>query len=368
MKILCTRDNLLNGVQMVQRAVPSKNALPILSGILLRAHNNRLYFTGTDLEMGIYCSTPVQVIEEGSAVLQARIFSDLVRHLPDTAIEMELLPGTKTVSIRYNPSETSINGMDPEEFPVIPELDDNLTISLRTQVFRNMVKQTAFATAMDENRPIFTGVLLSIENSQLRMVATDTHRMAYKTGVIESSFDSSWQAIVPAKALVEVSRLIKEEDESISIIMTDNQVMFRFGDTSVISRLIEGQFPNYKQVIPSGCKTKLRVGTRVFAEAVERASLLAREGSNIIKLKIQESVLIITSNSPDLGKSYEEIDIEIQGEETQIAFNSRYLIDVLKVIDSEEIMIELTGSLSPGIIRPLEAENYLYLILPVRTN
>ncbi len=368
MKILCTRDNLLNGVQMVQRAVPSKNALPILSGILLKAQNNRLHFTGTDLEMGIFCSTPVQVIEEGSAVLQARIFADLVRHLPDTAIEMELIPGTKTVSIRYNPSETSINGMDPEEFPVIPELDDNLTVTLRTQVFRSMVKQTAFAASMDENRPIFTGVLLAIDNRQLKMVATDTHRLAYKTGVIESSFDSAWQAIVPAKALVEVSRLIKEEDESITLVLTDNQVLFRFGDTSVISRLIEGQFPNYKQVIPSSCKTKIRLGTKAFTEAVERAALLAREGSNIIKIKAQDSALVITSNSPDLGKSYEEIDIEIQGEETQIAFNSRYLIDVLKVIDTEEILIELTGSLSPGIIRPMEAENYLYLILPVRTN
>lgn len=368
MQVLCTRENLLYGVQVVQRAVSSKTTMPVLSGILLRTANNRLLLTATDLELGINVSVPVQVMEEGSTVIQSKFFSELVRRLPDTPIEISMEPGTKSVTINYSPSKTSINSMDPEEFPVVPELENSSCISLNSSTFKSMVKQTTFATAPDENRPIFTGVLLLVDQREIKMVATDTHRLAFRTGVVESPLDEPWQAIIPGKTLNEVSKLIKEEDEIITIVPTNNQVMFKFGEISLISRLIDGQFPNHTQVIPKSCKTKVRVGTKALLDSVERASLLAREGSNVIKLVIQDNTLVITSNSPDLGKAHEELSIEIDGEETQIAFNSRYLIDALKAIDSEEIMLELSGSLSPGVIRPMETNNYLYLILPVRTN
>jgi DNA polymerase III subunit beta len=368
MRILCSRENLAYGVQVVQRAVSSKSTLPILSGILIKTENNRLNLTATDLELGIHCSIPVQVIEEGSAVLPARLFSEIVRKLPDSPIELEMDPGSKTLTVHYNPSQFTLNGMDPDEYPLIPEMDENINISLKAPIYKSMVKQIAFASASDENRPIFTGILFIVENDVIKMVATDTHRLAYRTSTTETENELPWQSIIPAKALVEVSRLLKDEDQTIQISMTENQVLFRFGEISLISRLIEGQFPNYKQVIPTSCKTKVRINTRALLEAVERASLLAKDGSNVIKLKSQESVLIVTSTSSELGKVYEEVSIEIQGEEAQIAFNSRYLIDALKVIDSEEILIELTGSLSPGIIRPVEFNNYIYLILPVRTN
>ncbi len=367
MKILCNRENLAYGVQVVQRAVSAKSTLPILSGILLQTENNRLNLTATDLELGIHCSIPVQVIEEGSVVLPARIFLEIVRKLPDTPIELEMAPGAKTLTVHYNPSQFTINTMDPEEFPVIPELDGNIEVSLKSVIYKHMVKQIAFASASDENRPLFTGILFAIEHDIIKLVATDTHRLALRTGTSETNNETNWKSIIPVKALVEVSRLLKDEDQTIQISMNKNQVLFRFGEISLISRLIEGQFPNYKQVIPSSCKTKIRVNSKSLLEAVERASLFARDGSNVIKLKSQASILVITSNSPELGKVYEEVPIEIQGEETQIAFNSRYLIDVLKVVDSEDIVIELTGSLSPGIIRPIEVNNYIYLILPVRT-
>lgn len=368
MQILCTRENLLYGVQVVQRAVSSKTTMPILSGILLKTDNNRLLFTATDLDLGINVSVPVEVVTEGSTVIQSRIFSELVRRLPDTPIELVLEPGTRTVTINYSPSKTSINSMDPEEFPVIPDIDSSKSVTLKSAIFKNMVRQTAFATAADENRPIFTGVLTFLENHAIKMVATDTHRLAYTTGSVESPLSDQYQAIIPAKTLNEVSKLIRDDDETITMVIANNQVMFRFGEISLISRLIEGQFPNYTQVIPTSCKTKVRVSTKALQEAAERASLLAREGSNVLKIKIQANNLVITSNSPDLGKAHEELSIEVDGEETQIAFNSRYLIDVLRVINSEEILIELSGSLSPGVIRPMEGNNYTYLILPVRTN
>ncbi|MDA8442523.1 MAG: DNA polymerase III subunit beta [Peptococcaceae bacterium] len=368
MKILCNRENLIQGVQVVLRAVSAKTTLPILSGILIKTEVDRLYLTATDLELGIDCSIPVQVIEHGSLVVPARIFSEIVKKLPDTKIELNTNNQNNILTVNYSPSQTTINCMDSEEFPVIPALEENHNISIKSSIFKSMVKQVAFSAATDENRPIFTGVLVIIENDIFKTVATDTHRLAYRNTTLEADTNMNWQAVVPAKALVEVSRLIQDDDEMIDIIFAENQINFKFGNISLLSRLIEGQFPNYKQVIPTSCKTKIRVLTKALLDATERASLVAREGSNVIKLKVQENALIITSDSADLGKVYEEVQVELQGEEAQISFNSRYLVDVLKVIDCEEIVIELTGSLSPGIIRPVDANNYLYLILPIRTN
>lgn len=367
MKILCTKDNLLTGVQVVQRAVSAKSTLPILSGIFLKTTNDRLFFNATDLDLGITYSVPIQTYEEGSIVVPARIFTEIVRRLPDSTIEINT-EGNSNITINYHPSKITVNCMDPEEFPIIPEIDENISVTILSSVFKNIVKQVSFSTSNDENRPIFTGILLIIEHDTIKMIATDTHRMAYRSGNLENSIDDIFQSIIPAKALIEVSRLIQEDDEVLKIVLNEKQVLFKFGELTLISRLIDGQFPNYKQVIPTSCKTKIRVNTKQLLASAERAALLAKDGSNIIKLKVEENNLVLKSNSAELGNVHEEIPIDIQGEQTQIAFNSRYLIDVLKVIDSEEIILELTGSLSPGVVRPIEVNNYLYLILPVRTN
>jgi len=208
---------------------------------------------------------------------------------------------------------------------------------------------------------------MEIENNNIKMVATDTHRLAYRNGKIDNDEEINQKSvIIPGKTLNELNRIMTGEGENIKIAFGGNQVVFEMPGVRFISRLIEGQFPNYKQVIPQGCKTKIRVKTRDLLESAERASLLAKDGSNVIKFSITDESMVISSNSPEIGKIEEKVEIKSEGEDTQIAFNSKYLIDVIKVMDSEELMIELTGPLSPGIIKPIDDENYVYLILPIR--
>ncbi len=367
MKVSATKENLAYGVQTVQRAVSAKNPLPVLSGILLKIINGRLVFTATDLEMGIECGVPVSVIEDGGVVLPARYFSEIVRRLPDVKITIEVDKENNSTSIKYGQSEFNLLGLSAEDFPILPEIDSDSIFNIKQELFKNMIKQVGFAISTDDNRPIFTGILMEIENENIKLVATDTHRLAYREGVVEKNEpDLIKSVIIPGKTLNELNRIMTGESEELKIAFGQNQVVFEMPGVRLISRLIEGQFPNYKQVIPQGCKTKVKVKTKELLEATERASLLAKEGANVIKLNISEGTMFINSNSPEIGKIEEQIPVEIEGEEAQIAFNSKYLLDVLKAIDADEILLELTGSLSPGIIKPAEGEKYIYLILPIR--
>ncbi|MDA8211322.1 MAG: DNA polymerase III subunit beta [Clostridia bacterium] len=367
MKLYASRENLLHGVNIVQRAVATKNPLPILSGMLITAEDNTLKFTATDLEMGIECTVPVTVVEQGSVVVSARYFSEVVRRLPDIRIELEVNPNNHSTNIRYGQSEISIHGMSPEDFPILPQLDREKSVTINGSLFRNMIKQVAFAASSDNSRPIFTGVLLEINGEQLKLVATDTHRLAFRSGKIASSQNlDNLSVIIPGKTISEISK-ITGEDSQVQLTFTENQVLFEIDNICLISRLINGQFPNYNQVVPQGYKSRIRVKSKDFLESMERASLMTKEGSSVVKISIEELSMNITSNSPDIGRIYEQVQIYLEGEETSISFNSRYLLDVLKVADDEEVYLELTDSLSPGIVKPVGNENYLYLILPIRT-
>jgi DNA polymerase-3 subunit beta len=367
MKLTANKDNLSFGVQVVQRAVSSKNPLPVLSGILIKALNNQLIFTATDLEMGIECSVPVDVVEEGGVVLPSKYFAEIVRKLPDIKISFAVNKENNNASIRYGQSEFNLLGLSSEDYPILPSIDSDSTLVLKQDLFKNMIKQVGFSVSSDDNRPVFTGILMEIEDGNVRLIATDTHRLAYRSGKIENLESNLVKStIIPGKTLNELNRILTGEGENLKIAFGENQIVFEMPGIRLISRLIEGQFPNYKQVIPQGCKSKIKIRTKELLEAAERASLLAKEGSNVIKLNITNDKMIISSNSPEIGQIEEQINIEIEGEEAQIAFNSKYLIDVLKVIDVEEILLELTGSLSPGIIKPVEGEDYIYLILPIR--
>lgn len=368
MKIICSKENLLYGVQTVQRAVSNKNPLPILSGIHLKTEGNNLKFTATDLEIGIECLVPVTVVEEGSVVIPAKYIIDIARKLPDTKIEITLNKENNLTTIKYGQSEFNIVGINGEDFPVLPTLESDFNYSLSVDLFKNMIRQVVFATSTDDNRPIFTGALLEIEEDNIILVGTDTHRLAYRKGKINNEeLYNQASVVIPGRTLNEVSKLAYENEDKVIITITENQILFKLKDICIISRLIDGHYPNYKQVIPNDFNSKLRVKTKDLLDSVERAALLAKEGSNIVKININENKLIINLNSPDVGRIHEEINIFKNGEDNQIAFNSKYIIDVLKVIDSEEIYLEMNGSLSPGVITPVDNDNYLYLILPVRT-
>lgn len=367
MKVFCSKDALLSGVNAVQRAVSSKNTLPILQGILIKAEQQSLQFAATDLEMGIRCEVPAQVIEEGTMIVPAKLFSEVVRKLPDTSITLE--ERDNAIIICYYQSDIVLNGYDPEEFPLLPDLFDPISFTIPTTLFKNMIRQTIFSCATEENRPVFTGTLLQIEGSTIRLVATDTHRLAYSIAEIPNPQELQFSGIIPAKTLSEIYRLLRDEDEILTISSSNAQVLFQFGSIYLISRLIEGQFPNYKQVIPQTCETKVNLSVKNFLEAVERASLLSRDksGANIIRVNVEKTELRIDQTT-ELGKISEQIEIETEGKDVMIAFNAKFLIDALKVIDSDQIIFELSGPFSPGVMRPLDNPNYIYLVLPVRTS
>lgn len=368
MKIFCSKDALLTGVNTVQKAVSGKNTLPILQGILIKAEQQSLQFTATDLEMGIRCNVPVQIIEEGIMVVPSKLFSEVVRKLPDTNITLE--ERNNAIIISYHQSEIVLNGYDPEEFPLLPEILDPISsFTLSSTIFNKMIRSTIFACAIEESRPVFNGALLQIDGSNIRVVATDTHRLAYSIAEIANPEESNFSGIIPAKTLLEISRLLRDEDEVLTISFSNNQVVFKFGSIYLVSRLIEGVFPNYKQVIPQTCETKLYLPVRTFLETVERASLLSRNinGVNIIRLNVENNELKIDQAS-ELGKIAEQMNIEQEGKDILIAFNAKFLTDALKVINSEQIIFELSGPFSPGVIRPIDDPNYLYLVLPVRTS
>lgn len=367
MKIFCSKDSLLSGVNAVQKAISSKNTLPVLQGILMSAYSQTLQFAATDLEMGIRCEVPSNVSEEGTMVVPAKLFSEIVRKLPDTSITLE--EQDKIIKICYYESEIILNGYDSEEFPLLPDLMDPVTFTISTNIFKNMIRQTIFSCSLEENRPVFTGTLLQIEGKHIRLVATDTHRLAYSISEISNSEESRFSGIIPAKTLSEIYRLLKEEDEDLTISFGNNQVVFQFGSIYLLSRLIEGQFPNYKQVIPQTCETKVILNAKKFLESVERASVLTRDksGTNVIKINVENNALRIDQTS-ELGKISEQIDVEMDGKEVTIAFNAKFLIDALKVIDHDQILFELSGPYSPGVMRPLDNSNYIYLVLPIRTS
>lgn len=367
MKIYCSKDSLLTGVNTVQKAVSNKNTLPVLQGILIKAENNTLVFEATDMEIGIRCVVDAQIEREGRVVLPARLFSEIVRKLPAATIEIE--QRNDAVNIHYYESDILLKGFDPEEFPLLPDLYEAVSFNLPILLFKTMIRQTVYACAIEENRPVFTGILLQIEDSNIRLIGTDTHRLAYRISEIENPENLKFYGVIPAKTLSEIYRLLKDDDEVLTIRFNQSQVSFQFGSVHLLSRLIDGQFPNYKQVIPKSCQSKIYLSTQEFSDAVERASLLARDSShaNIVRLTLEKERLWLDQAS-EIGKISEQIDIQMEGTEVKVAFNAKFLLDVLKVIDSEKIIFELSGPYGPGVIRPVADPNYLNLVLPVRTS
>lgn len=366
MKFVSDKEKLFYAVQVVQRAVSIKNPLPILSGIKLETEeDNRILFTATDLDIGIRCTVPVEIIEPGTAVLPSKVITELIRRLPDVPIFINSDPLTGSVTVKYGQSEASINGFPADEFPEVPLPLSDATFIMPVDILKEVIRQVVFAAANDENRPVFTGVLFEINGNEMQVVATDTHRLAWRKVSLENCENLAINLIIPGKTLNELSKIIVGPDKVVNITVTENQVLFNTEDICLISRLIGGQFPNYRQVIPQEHITRIRLKTKDLAEATERASLLTKEGSSIIKLSLNENVLVISVNT-EAGRVREELSVYQEGEPLQFAFNARYLSDVLKVVGSEEIIMEFNGPLSPGIIRPAGSQEFLSLLLPVR--
>lgn len=363
MKIKIKQKDLSKGISTVQKAITSKTTLPILDGILIETVNNRLKLTATDLEIGIESYLNCEIIEEGSVVIASRIFGDIVRKLPDLDIEM-IVNQNNNVEITCGNSNFSLIGQPAIEYPQLPEIKDDTFFNIPKDLFKNMIRQTVFAAAQDEIKPILTGALLEVNNGNAALVALDGYRLALKnTNVV---CDHDIKVVIPSKTLNEVNKILEEDETNVNIKFTSSHILFDLGDTVIISRLLEGEFINYKDIIRNEYKSKVKVKTKDIQQSIERASLLAREGkNNLVKFNIQDDKMIITSNS-EIGNVIEEVPIDLEGNDIKIGFNSKYILDALKVIDNEEIYMHLVSSVNPCIIKPADDDTYTYLVLPVR--
>ncbi|MBS4534945.1 DNA polymerase III subunit beta [Clostridium sp. D2Q-14] len=363
MKIRIPQKNLSKHINIVQKGISSKTTLPILDGILIEAYDNYLKLTGTDLELGIETKIKCEIIEEGKIVIPSRIFGDIIKKLPNNDINLET-DLDYNIHIVCDNSEFNILGNSADEYPELPEINDEKSFKIPKDLLKNMIRQTVFATAQDETRPILTGALLEVKNNNATLVALDGYRLALKNSSI--SYDSDIKVVIPGKTLNEVNRILDDEDNNIKIMFTSSHILFNLGDTIINSRLLEGQFLNYKDIIRNEYKSQVIVKTNDIKESIERASLLAREGkNNLVKFDIKDDKMVITSNS-EIGNVHEDVNIELEGEDIVIAFNSKYILEGLKVIDSDEVIMNFISNVNPCIMKPKEDENYTYLILPVR--
>lgn len=365
MKFKCQQILLSSAINMVSKAVSTKTTLPILSGIYFEALQGSLKVIGNDLNLSIETSIDAITISEGSVVIPARLFSELIRKLPNEEITFTINEN-HVVDIECGESNYKIVGLPGNEYPELPIIDNSNSFLIDKELFASMIRQTSFAISQDESRPILTGALLEIENGKFNMVAIDGFRMAIKKAIVKTELNR--KAVVPGRTLNEIGKLIMqiENKSDLRISFDDKQVLFSVGSLKVYSRLLAGEFINYNQILPSEYKSKAITQTDHFLTAIDRSFLMARENKNVaIKLEVKDDAIKITSNS-EMGSSVENVHIKLEGHDLEIGFNPKYLIDALKIIDSEDIGIEFVNNVSPCIIRPTDNDNYIYLVLPCR--
>lgn len=367
MQLKCNKIDLLNGVNTVLKAVSSRTTLPILQCILLQATNDELKLIGNDLELGIESKVKANISENGSIALEARIFSEIVKKLPDNEVTIKVDENHLT-TIHCEKSKFTISGHPGSEFIQLPKIEKNKSFSLPQLVIKEMIRQTIFSIAVEEIRPIFTGELLEVKDQKFNIVSVDGYRVSIRETLIKKPIED-FKIVVPGKTLSEIHKILSSlEDDYITIYYTDKHVLFEFEDSIVVSRLLEGDFPKYDQIFSKDYEIMATVDRKNAIMSLERAALITRENKkNPIKIEIKEKSMIITSNT-EIGNVYEEIDIKKEGKEIEIAFNPKYLIDALKVIDDEFVNLQFTNALNPCIIRKIDGDDFKYLILPIRLN
>lgn len=363
MKFKVGKSILINAIQTVQNVISAKSSLPILSNILIETQQEGISLTATDLDIGITCVIPVDVQEQGAITIPAKRFSDIIKEFPLEVVSITTKKNNLVI-IDSNMCQFKIMGLSREEFPKLPEFKDKKAIKIEQATLKQMLSLTSFAVSADETRYVLNGTLFKINKGVLTLVSTDGKRLAIaeKKPGIEADIDL--QMIIPIKTIHELNRNLKDEGQ-LSLVVGDNQALFDLGTVVVISRLIEGEFPDYKQVVPAASENKMKIERSQFLLAVKRASLLATPDYQGVKLEVFKNKLVISKSTPDVGESREELAVEYQGRELAIGFNPAYLIDILKNLNEETVNLELTDSEKPGVIR---TSGYVYIVLPMRLN
>ncbi len=361
MKIEIAKDVLLNGIQKVQNVISARATLPILSNILVEAQQGKLKLTATDLDIGINCAIPVDIQEPGTITIPAKRFSDIIKELPDDSVSINTKKNNLII-IETKSCQFKIMGLPYEDFPKLPEFKEGGVIKLEQAILKEMLCLTSFTVSLNETRYVLNGILFKINQTNLTLVATDGKRLAVIERKSKQNTEKDLQIIVPLKTIQELNRNLQEEGE-LSMLLSNNQVLFDLGSVVIISRLIEGEFPDYQQVIPPAAENKINVGREQFLLAIRRAALLSTPDYQAVKLEVFKNKLVVSKSTPDIGESREEVTIEYQGKEIAIGFNPNYLIDVLKNLKEEKIEFELTDTQKPGVIR---IDGYVYIVLPMR--
>jgi len=365
MRINTSKDSLLKGIQAVQNAVSNKNTLPILSHILLEAKKDEIKLTATDLEIGISTKIEGQVVEEGALTVPARKFSEIVKELSSAqAVSISLKKG-QSIHIESGKSYFKLMGLLKEDFPQLPDLPTKNTDALKVpqKILKNMIQLTAFAMSHDETRYVLNGILFSFKTKKLKLVATDGRRLAIIEKDIPEIDTTKKDVIVPMKTIQELNRNLGE-DGDVLFFFRENQLQIGIGHVSITSRLIEGEYPNYEQVVPKKTKEELKLGTQDLLQATRRASVLTNQDSQSIKMNILKDRLIITKNTPELGEAREELEVDYKGGELTIGFNPIFLIDALKNIENENVQFGFIDAEKPAVIR--SGEDYTYIVLPMQ--
>ncbi|MFH1067862.1 MAG: DNA polymerase III subunit beta [bacterium] len=363
MKLILKKEKFLQGLQIVQNLISIRTTLPVLSNCLLKTLDGKISLATTDLDTGVRAETEATVEKAGSITLPARRLFSIIRELPAEEITLEV-DSKLNATIRAGNSFFRIKGLPEEDFPPFPKTQGSHTFKIEQKTFKEMLHKTAYAMSTDESRYVLNGALLSFKDKKLTIVTTDGRRLALVEQELEFPKSCEQDVVLPTKAVNELQRILGDEGE-VGISVADNQITFNIGSTLLVSKLIEGNYPNYKQVIPSETKERVTVEREILLNTVRRVSLLSSDKSNSIKLSFAKNNLEVTANTPDIGEARESIPVNYKGKDFSIAFNPEYLADPLKTLDGDEVFLDFTDELSPGVVR--YQKPFLYVIMPMRS-
>ncbi|NQT31813.1 MAG: DNA polymerase III subunit beta [Deltaproteobacteria bacterium] len=373
MKLSCLQENLNWGLGVVGRAVAARTTLPITNNVLLATESSRLKLAATNLEMAISCWIGAKVEEEGSITVPARLLSDFIGSLPNEKVSINLSQQTRTLGMKCARFEARISGVDAKDFPPIPKVEGGITTKVEVEALRQGISHVVFAAATEESRPVLTGINAKFEGSTVTLAAADGFRLAVYTMPLAEAVSKATEVVIPARTLAELNRLIAEQEEPVEIMVNPDkgQALFKLKNIELVSQLIQGTFPNYSQLIPQSHTTKATISVADFLRATKTASIFARDGSGIIRLVVTPGAemapgkVVVSARSEEIGDDVGEIDAVVEGEESKIAFNGKYLTDVLGVLHETQVALEMASPSSPGVIRPVGSENYLHVVMPM---
>ena len=373
MKLSCLQENLSKALGIVGRAVATRSTLPITQNILMTTDQGRLKLSATNLEIAVTTWVGAKIADEGAITIPARLLTDFVTSLPNGQIDITMTPKPKGIQLTCGRFEGRIIGIDAEEFPPIPSVNEGVGVTMASQDLRHAINQVVFAAATEDSRPVLTGVNVEMESDRFTLAAADGFRLAVFKGTLETTLPEPLSFIIPARTLTELNRLLGDQSEPVEFTVTPqrSQALFRLQNVELVSQLVQGTFPNYQQLIPDGFETRTVVSLQDFLRATKAASIFARDGGGIVRLQVSpgdgaQGKMLISARAEELGDNQGEFDAQVEGPETKIAFSSKYLQEVLSILDDKtEVAVETSTPSSPGVLKPVSDEDYVHVIMPM---